>query len=128
MRLSSCQRGTDPEPRKPMETTDLAITAIERELTGLDNDHPKRPALEAEYRRLRRELYAPKFFPLVILTSGTTIYSAKKMDDIINHLGGLPRCHASRTIYSATEPTFEEAEAVADFPDFEEFTAHINLV
>jgi len=65
---------------------------------------------------------------LVILTSGTTMVSAKSMGDIINHLGGMPRCHAVKTIYSHTEPTFEEAEAVADFPDFDHITAHINLV
>jgi len=67
-------------------------------------------------------------FNLVILTSGTTMVSAKKMDDIINHLGGMPRNHAVRTIYSHTEPTFEQAEAVADLPDFRHITAHINLV
>jgi len=67
-------------------------------------------------------------FTLVILTSGKTMFSAKNMDDILNHLGGMPRCHAVRTIYSRTEPTFEDAEAVADFPDFGHITAHINLV
>jgi len=68
------------------------------------------------------------FFTLVILTSETTMISAKNMDDILKHLGGMPRCHAVKTIYSHTEPTFEEAEAVADFPDFKHITAHINLV
>jgi hypothetical protein len=67
-------------------------------------------------------------FTLVILTSGKTMVSAKSIDDILNHLGGMPRCHAIRTIYSHTEPTFEDAEAVADFPDFDHITAHINLV
>jgi len=67
-------------------------------------------------------------FALVILTSGTTMISAKSMDDILNHLGGMPKCHAVKTIYSHTEPTFEDAEAVAEFPDFDHITAHINLV
>ena len=50
------------------------------------------------------------------------------MDDILDHIGGMPKCHAVRTIYSHTEPIFEEAEAVAEFPDFDHITAHINLV
>jgi hypothetical protein len=67
-------------------------------------------------------------YTLIILTSGKTMISARSMDDILNHLGGMPRCHAVRTIYSYTKPTFEDAEAVADFPDFDHITAHINLV
>ena len=67
-------------------------------------------------------------YKLVILTSGAAMISAKCMDDILKHLGGLPRCYAIRTIYSHTEPTFEEAETLADFPDFNDITAHINLV
>jgi len=67
-------------------------------------------------------------YSLVIFTSGKTMISARSMDDILDHLGGLPRCHAVRTIYSYTKPTFEDAEAVADFPDFDDITAHINLV
>ena len=67
-------------------------------------------------------------YTLVILTSGATMISAKSMGDILNHLGGLPKCYAIRTIYSHTEPTFEEAETLADFPDFNHITAHINLV
>jgi hypothetical protein len=67
-------------------------------------------------------------FELVIITTGTTMVSAKSMGDIINHLGGIPRNYAMRTIYSHAEPTYDQAEAVADFPDFEHITAHINLV
>ena len=71
--------------------------------------------------------YALKY-SLVILTSGKTMVSARNMNDILKHLGGMPRCHAVRTIYSHTKPTFEEAEAVADSPDFDHITTHINLV
>jgi hypothetical protein len=67
-------------------------------------------------------------YKLVILTSGAAMISAKNMDDILNHLGVLPRCYAIRTIYSHSEPTFAEAETLADFPDFNDITAHINLV
>ena len=67
-------------------------------------------------------------YALVILTSEKTMVSAKSMGDILSHLGGLPKCYAIRTIYSHSEPTFEEAETLADFPDFNHITAHINLV
>jgi len=54
--------------------------------------------------------------------------TAKSMGDILDHIGGLPKCYAIKTIYFHTEPTFEEAETLADFPDFNHITAHINLV
>jgi len=67
-------------------------------------------------------------YTLVILTYGETMISAKSVDDILKHLGGMPKCHAVRTIYSHSKPTFEDAEAIADFPDFDHITGHINLV
>lgn len=66
---------------------------------------------------------------LVILTSGKHMFSAKSMDDILHHLKGrLPTCHAVRTVYSAEPVTYDQAEQVADFREYDHIDAHINLV
>lgn len=54
--------------------------------------------------------------------------SARRMDDIIRHLGGIPRCHTVRTIYSSDAPTWEDAEELSESPDFENIANHVNLV
>lgn len=33
---------------------------LERELTGLDNENPRRAALESEFRKVRLAIYSPK--------------------------------------------------------------------
>ena len=72
---------------------------------------------------------APKYHTMEILTFGKTIITASSIDDIIGHLRGrFPTSHASRTIYSLTPPTFDQAEEIAALPDFDAFTAHINLI
>ena len=66
---------------------------------------------------------------LVILTSEKHMFSAKSMDDILRHLrGGMPTSHAIRTIYSAEAVTYDQAEQLADLPEFDHIEAHINLV
>jgi hypothetical protein len=57
------------------------------------------------------------------------MFSAKSMDDILRHLrGGMPTSHAIRTIYSAEAVTYDQAEQLADLPEFDHIEAHINLV
>jgi hypothetical protein len=71
---------------------------------------------------------APAYHELTILTFGTTMISATSMDDILRHLKGrLPTSHACRTIYSQTKPTYDQAEQIADLPEFSHIEAHINL-
>jgi hypothetical protein len=66
---------------------------------------------------------------LVILTSGKHMFSAKSMDDILRHLRGrLPTNRATRTIYSVNPITYDQAEQLADLPEFDHIEAHINLV
>jgi len=62
------------------------------------------------------------------LEAGNTLYLAATFDDIMKHLGKLPKTYGLRTRYSLEPVTFEMGEQFAALPGYEHITAIINLL
>jgi hypothetical protein len=62
------------------------------------------------------------------LNTGKMLYLAATFQDLMRHLGKLPKTYGLRTRYSLEPVTYEMGEQFATLPGYEHITAVINLL
>ena len=67
-------------------------------------------------------------YALHALSTGRTLYLAATVEDLMRHLGKLPKNYGISTRYSLEPVTYEMGEECATLPGYEHITAVINLL